>query len=157
MPRILDVRRNFINDPIRVSVEIGSEARFSCSLPEGFSKPTIYWLKNGKLIRDGQISAAINQLHRNDKQKKSDDVNSIKDHEMHDDENMKNSDDAENESISINNEDSNYKIMHDGTLVIRKARISDHANFSCAAANHAGVRHSQPIILTLYGKIISQS
>lgn len=159
MLQISDLRRDFINEPISISAEIGSEARFSCTPPEGFPKPSIYWLKNGKLIRDAQISHAINQLHRNDKQKKSDRPNSVEEHsnqhEGEEEEEEEGEDYAENDSISMTNEDSNYLLQRDGSLVIKKVRPSDHANYTCAAANRAGVRHSLPAILTVYGKIQS--
>ncbi|XP_074601583.1 netrin receptor UNC5D-like isoform X1 [Brevipalpus obovatus] len=146
------IRLNFINEPSPQTVKLGDQVHLLCTPPEGFPKPSIYWLKNGKSIGSNSlISAAIKKLHHSESKRKkshrSPDFDVVLDEADDDD---IDDDKDEDEKIPLTSEDSNYEISHDGSLIIKSVRSEDQANYSCAAANVAAVRHSASASVLVY-------
>lgn len=47
----------------------------------------------------------------------------------------------------------NYRMAPNHSLIIQRVSPEDHANYTCGVYNQAGVRFSQPALLTIFGKI----
>lgn len=120
----LDLRKHFINEPLSHSVELNAQTSFTCLPPDGYPKPTLFWLKNGEVIN---VKSNTATLRKNERPSDIIPYNMSVDH-------------------------SNYLISHDGSLIIKQATFAEEANYTCAVRNAAGVKYSESATLTVYGK-----
>ena len=54
---VLDLKRSFEREPLRLEVDLGKQAEFLCAPPDGQPPPSVYWRKQDKDLLEGEGEA----------------------------------------------------------------------------------------------------